>query len=179
LLDCKKRLILLKDWCKHRYGFVNFDDEYMYLTSSGNWSDVDDLGELNEEGFRSKSSFQRNKTILFLTIIILAGVFLIILKGRSVEISVFIVVAFTIFAVFQYFASNLSLNFKIPYSKIQSIDVREQAADITFTDFNGKEEKHHLQGLNGKGISLFYEISDNYLSKTSEMEKSDPTNWEV
>jgi hypothetical protein len=169
----------MRDWCKHRYGFVNFDDEYMYFTSSGNWSDTQDLGELNEDGYRSASSFEKYKAGLFYILFSICIILLFTRTGFKVDFFLMIIVTLAVLAVHNYLSTSLSSKFKIPYSKIESIEIREQTVDIFFSDFNGKEEKQHLQGLYSKGAALFAAISDNYLHKKLADEKSDMNQWEI
>ena len=151
----------------------------MYFTSTGNWSDVEDLGELNEDGYRSASSFEKHKTGIFLLILIVAAAILFSLKGFKLNLFFVIIVLFSFFAVFNYLSTSLASKFKIPYSKIESIEIREQTVNVIFSDFNGKEEKQHLQGLYSKGIDLFATISDHYLHKKLVDKESDMTQWEI
>ena len=168
----------MKDWCKHRYGYVNFDDEYMYFTSTGNWSDVDDLGELNQNGYRSKSSFEKYKTLVFFILFSL-GIVALFSIGMNRDIYVILIIIGSFLAVINYMSKSLSLKFKIPYSKIQSIELREQSADIVFHDFNGNEESHHFEGLYSKGIDIFTTISDSYIPKRKITNELDKDKWVV
>lgn len=44
----------MKKWFKYEYGFVNIDEDYIYLTNTGNWSDTKDLQELSPTHKSSK-----------------------------------------------------------------------------------------------------------------------------
>lgn len=151
----------------------------MYFTSTGNWSDVDDLGELNQAGFRSKSSFEKQKIIVFLVLLVLASIVLFWSGGFNVGMYVIIVIIGGFLAVFNYMSKSLSLKFKIPYSKVSAIELREQSVDIVFLDYNSKEETHHFEGLYSKGIDLFATVSDHYISKGPTDDQLDKTQWEI
>lgn len=41
----------MKEWLKHKYGYINIDDENVYVTKTGNWSEISKLQEKNHRRF--------------------------------------------------------------------------------------------------------------------------------
>ena len=40
----------MKNYFKHQFGYINIDDKKLYFTKSGNWTEVNDIGEYHEIG---------------------------------------------------------------------------------------------------------------------------------
>ena len=169
----------MRDSCKHSIGYINFDDKHMYFTSSGNWSAVEELGELNKDVYRS-SSFDRYKARIFFLILFVGAAVLFTLKGFKVDLLLIIIIPAAFFAAFNDLSTSSSSKFKIPYSKIESIEIGSNTADIYFSDFNGKNEKyHHVEGLYNEGIDLLSKLSDNIQRRDLSDQDSDMTQWEI
>ena len=169
----------MKDWCKHSYGYVNFDDEFLYIASNRNWSKVDALGELNEDGYRSKSKSESQRGAAFLLLISLTIAALYWSGGFKAGLYVFVVIIGGFLAVFMRMSKSLSLKYKIPYSKVKSIEVKSRSAEIVFLDYHNKEESHEFRGLYSKGTELFMLVSDSYIPKGRSANELEENKWEV
>ncbi|MFK7783730.1 MAG: hypothetical protein AB8B56_01370 [Crocinitomicaceae bacterium] len=150
----------MRDWCKHSFGYVNFDDEFMYFTSTGNWSDVLDLGEFNEKTNRRSSSSEKYKTMSYMGV---AGVLLVVVLWvmgiGSLSISGIIGIALLAYSAYHYMAPGLTGEFKIPYSEISNIELIDSTIKITFLDVNHEEKIQEVSSLNEKGVNLFLSVS--------------------
>ena len=75
----------MKAWFGYNTGFVNIDDNHVYLTNSGNWSEIADL---EEKGITTnkKSRRRKKKSSLFMAylVVFIMGVLILNLtRGRS------------------------------------------------------------------------------------------------
>ena len=48
----------MKDFFKYEKGYINIDGTYLYLTQTGNWSEIDSI---NEKSAKSKSINSQKK----------------------------------------------------------------------------------------------------------------------
>lgn len=150
----------MKTYLKHKYGYLNVDDNFIYLTKSGNWSETKNLKEKNSDGFKTMDRFSKIKIIGYLVFV--AGLFLFgilnnIVKGDFSYLLVFgLPVLF--YATYNYLIPEIGASFLIPFSKVKTIEIIENNAIIHFIDFNEKYAQFNLTGLNEKGIEIVHEI---------------------
>jgi hypothetical protein len=145
----------MKAWFRYNTGFVNIDDNHVYLTNSGNWSEIADL---EEKGITTnkKSRRRKKKSSLFMAylVVFIMGVLILNLtRGRSMVL-ISGTLALGYFA-YRYMQPNLSLAFKIPKSKVLSITIMVDGIQITFTDNDGNEDVAELKGLDEKAMEFF------------------------
>lgn len=145
----------MKDYFKYDYGYVNVNDNCLYLTNSGNWSDTEDLAEKSVH-ISVKNTWRNSKTWL-LILSVSALVVAIQLKGNSSGGLGFVAlfgIAAGYFAVYQRFRSDMGPTFKIPMSKITQIDLRGNVARIVFRDGDGDEDVQTLSGVSPEGLEI-------------------------
>lgn len=132
----------MKDWRKHKFGFVNFDDTHLYFTSTGNWSDTKDLGEYNQESTRKSSSSEKYKSITYFGF---AGILLTLLLWKvgfkGFTYSAITGLAWLGYSGYHYMSTGLTGEFMIPYVKVSNIELSSTTAKITFLDFNENESE--------------------------------------
>ena len=135
------------------------DDEFMYFTSTGNWSDIDDLEELNEEKSKARSSGEKWQGIAYLIVV---GTLFAFVLWNSLNPMLLIVIGAIAFTIFRYMSSSLNDKYKLPYSKILSLEIKSSGATLVFLDFNNNEATQEINQLNQKGCLLFARIADNH-----------------
>lgn len=156
------------------------DDNFMYFTSTGNWSDTKDLGEFNEEYTKKSSSAERFKTITYLGF---AGVLVVCLLWTlgigSFSFASIIGLAWLGYSAYHYMAPGLTGEFKIPYPKVRSIKIKSSSVTIVFKDFNNDDTTQEINKLNHEACHLFAQICDRYQLPPKTVESSDSEKWEV
>ena len=115
----------MKVWFKYEYGYINMDDFNLYLTNSGNWSEIE---ELEEKTNRSEKFNRRNRLKKLSVMIVVGGV-----------------------AAYNYLKSDLGLGYKIPLSKISNIEFDEEETIVSFIDGDGNKSYETLIKLEDKG----------------------------
>ncbi len=148
----------MKDWCKHKFGFVNFDDSTLYFSSTGNWSDTLELGEFNEGRTKRSSSAERFKSISYLAVLAIAVILFLWAMGfHSLNFSAVIGIAWFSYSAYHYMSTGLSGEFKIPYANITRLEIDSSVSKITFLDYYGNEAIQEIK-LDKKGLNLFFEL---------------------
>jgi len=122
----------MKEYFKYKKGFVNIDDENLYLTNSGNWQEARNLQEKSSKTIRA-NRIKKNKFTLYFYILLGLGVlslFYQISNEKSVRIP--IVICGLGFAVYRYMIRETGNAYKIPLHKIDSIALVETNVTIHF-----------------------------------------------
>lgn len=149
----------MKEYFKYDNGFVNINDENLFLTNSGNWSETHDLLEKSPKSIRL-NNFKSYKVYLFYLIVIVMVGFLINnifkdIQNKSFPFGV-IVLALSAFA---YLRSETGKRYKIPLSKIQSITIIDKEAKIVFLNTNGVEDFEIIHKITDKGLSILNSLN--------------------
>ena len=150
----------MKAWCKHKFGFVNVDDQFIYFSSTGNWSNMKDLGEFNEEKNGRSSSAERYKSISYLGVLGILIVWILWMIGlNSLSYASIIGLAWLCYSAYHYMIPGLTGEFKIPHTNITKVEINTSTAVLTFLDFNDVQNVQKISGLDKKGFKLFTEFS--------------------
>ncbi|AXG68945.1 hypothetical protein KORDIASMS9_01164 [Kordia sp. SMS9] len=155
----------MKDWFKYKYGFVNIDSENLYFTNTGNWSEVKDL---KEKGIQKQDSFRqfRMRFIPFILvgIAVVLAFFMLFKVDPTIKYTVVGSVLVLALTSYTYLKTEIGEKFKLPISKIETIDIRGETATVTFQDGNENVSVYMLEKLDRKGMNLLEEVV-NQLSK--------------
>jgi hypothetical protein len=73
---------IMKEWLKHKHGYLNIDEKNLYFTKTGNWSEIADLKEQNSTEFKTADQNSKIKLILLLGIIDAVSVWQLFSKDR-------------------------------------------------------------------------------------------------
>lgn len=155
----------MKHFFKYHNGYINIDDENLYLTTTGNWSETKDIIEKSTVSTRDNLSRIANKQNFLVAIgIIFTGFFFYNNDFKSIILPVLIIGA-GLFLLFNYTRRDFGLQYKIPLSKIDSIILIDQNdIKITFRNLDNEPDTETLKGVNNKGIE--------YLTKLLGKEKA-------
>jgi len=150
----------MKDWFEYEYGFVNIDDENIYLTESGNWSETKNL---HEQTPNNKVSEGVNKflTILFLGFVFLAIIGIMILKfSASFRFGIIGGIGLISggIAVWNFLKSDFGSNFYIPISKLEKIEVGDDYFVLFFLDKSGKASTYSITKPEPKGFEIIKKV---------------------
>lgn len=152
----------MKEWFKHKYGFINIDDENVYITRTGNWSEVSGLKEKNYKPLKFADFRTKLKIGIYLFIvfgIILFGFISNIISGN---ISFLLLIGLPVlgYTAFQYIIPEFGSSFVIPRNKILAIRTEDTDFHIEFLDANDQNTSNHFYGLNQKGLEIINKVKD-------------------
>lgn len=144
----------MKEYFKYDKGFVNIDDENLYLTNSGNWQEARNLEEKSSKTIKA-NKFRKNRISLYFYIFLGLGILLTLFQfsnGKSVRLP--LVFSGLGFAAYRYMIRETGNRYKIPLSKITAVLNENNSIKINFLDEQGNETFEELFGVELKGIGL-------------------------
>jgi hypothetical protein len=147
----------MKEYFKYANGYVNINDENLYLTNSGNWSEIQKLEEKSKKS-KNRNTFKLFKIDVYYFVIgILILVFIINLisnlqKGKVSFISIGLL--FLMFTAFKYMKSETGKKYKIPLSKIKDFIITDNTVTIHFLNLNNEIDFETISKVEDKGLNL-------------------------
>ncbi|MFY8182060.1 MAG: hypothetical protein ACOVLG_09810 [Flavobacterium sp.] len=149
----------MKEYFKYANGYVNINDENLFLTNSGNWSETHDLLEKSPKSI-GKNNFKANKIYLyyfFVFILIGFGVFDILrdIKNRTFPFGIILLGL----AGLAYMKRETGKRYKIPISKIISFDISNDKVKILFRNANDINDFEEITKVETKGLAILEELS--------------------
>ena len=149
----------MKEYFKYANGYININDENLYLTHSGNWSETLTLQEKS-----SKSNFKANRMYLnYLIIVVLIGfgVYDLVKDFKNKTFPFGIVLLFLGFLA--YFKREKGMRYKIPIAKIKSITILNNAAKIYFYTADDLEDCTEIFKIEIKGFTILENLKSQIL----------------
>jgi hypothetical protein len=145
----------MKEYFKYDNGFVNINDENLFLTNSGNWSETHDLLEKSPKSIR-KNDLKSFKMYSFPFVIICISLFMI---TKSENVFFPLTFAGLGFAAFFNLKREIGKRYKIPISKIISFDVSNDKVKILFRNANDIDDFEEIFKVDTKGLAILEELS--------------------
>lgn len=148
----------MKEWFEYEYGYINIDHQFLYFTSSGNWSEISKLKEFSSK--RRIKNFKGNSVIIILTIIGFILFFGLLKMLNSGNISIFYLFGAPIllFFLYKYMKSGIGANYKINLSNIFDIQFENKNCIIHFYDESGDIHQTQLINASEKGHSILKKL---------------------
>ena len=140
----------MKEYFKYANGFVNLNDDNLFLTNSGNWQETINLFEKSPKSIR-KNKFKGFKIYVFL--IVVAVLFSIILSKAKAGSIPFGIVLLGL-ATYSYLKREIGKQYKIPISKIINIQLENKDAIIYFYNANDIEDIEVRKKVDAKGLDV-------------------------
>jgi len=131
----------MKTWFKHKYGYVNIDDEYIYFTSSGNWSETSTLTE------KSISQAQNPRLSNFIFYFLGIGTIMFFLLSNSKSIPIIVGFSILAYKAYEYLKSDLGPQYKIKKSNVVSVDHDPNETIVKFLNIEGIEESQSIYNI--------------------------------
>jgi len=132
----------MKEYFKHKYGYLNIDSENIYFTKSGNWGEARDLIEKKIDPTPKPTNNQKVVgyifAVLFIAINILGLIGLI--ESFVSLISIFIIIGWFVYQIISKKLKPFKPNFLIPIIKIQKLEIIDES-QIKFTYRDGDNIK--------------------------------------
>ncbi|WP_298115828.1 hypothetical protein [Flavobacterium sp.] len=149
----------MKEYFKYANGYVNINDENLFLTNSGNWSETHDLQEKSPKSIR-KNNFRANKIYLYYFIVFIFIGFIVFEILRDIKNKSFpFGIIFLVLAGFAYMKRETGKRYKIPISKITSFDISNDSVKIIFINANDVDDFEEIFKVEKKGLSIFEELN--------------------
>jgi hypothetical protein len=151
---------IMKEWLKHKHGYLNIDEKNLYFTKTGNWSEIADLKEQNSTEFKTADQNSKIKLILLLGIIDAVSVWQLFSKDRigGFNLLLFMSPIVSFYLVYNYLIPEYGAAFAVPYNKIQKIEFENDIATVHFLDYDGAKATYQLMKLDLDGIDLINRI---------------------
>ncbi len=148
----------MKEYFKYANGYININDENLFLTHSGNWSETSTLVEKS-----SKVTIKTNKkylNYLFILVLIGFGVFDVIkdFKNKTFPFGI-VLIALGILAFFKREKGN---RYIIPLAKIKTITILNTTAEIIFCNEDELEDCETITAIESKGIIVLEQIKEQF-----------------
>ncbi|MES2379444.1 MAG: hypothetical protein V4538_00280 [Bacteroidota bacterium] len=147
----------MKDWFKYKYGFVNIDDENIYFTSTGNWTETK---KLQEKGIQKSNKIRKIRIQTFLVVSFVASAVIIFtsLANGNVSLLLLFGLPIALFSIYNYLKTGIGENYKLPIHNIISITIADHTAMIEFTYLENKIGIEKLERVEEKGKKLLESI---------------------
>jgi hypothetical protein len=141
----------LKEWFKHKHGFLNIDEEYLYFTHSGNWADAAAQDEFQK-------ALNIKQVIYYIVIIFLVG-FSFNFGVKSDNITFFGVLTSIagIFLFHQKHHSYRKKTFKVKHASLHTILVEEDSVLIGFNHGKRKSKTIKIKELEAHKMEVLHE----------------------
>lgn len=148
-----------KTFYKYKLGYINIDEDNVYITSTGNWSETN---ELKEKTF-GKSTKKIGKVIAIY--FFLMGIILIILFSFLFIEKNFILKLFSTLAsiagflrIKRYFDTEIGQRFFIPKIKILSTEIEDDKLSLKFKTIDGTNDVLIISSLEGDIKNITQEL---------------------
>lgn len=153
----------MKKWFPYRYGYVNIDSDNIYLTSTGNWSEVSQLYEKNELSKKANEARQRKiKRGLFFVFALFSFAIIKNITSTSISFLLIVALAFLGYKVYQYRKSDLGSRYKIPLEKLERIIIEDTTVTLIFLNGDNLSDQEILTDIPFQGIEFFSEQLTQY-----------------
>lgn len=143
----------MKDYFKYERGYVNIDDQNLFLTNTGNWSETKELNEKSPRSIR-KNRFKEFKYYFFFLII---GALLLFFFFKSERFPIVGITGLA-FAVYMYMKRETGKSYKIPLEKIIRIEIMNSSATIVFHNQANENDSEEISGIEIKGLDILSEL---------------------
>ncbi|MFT3796425.1 hypothetical protein [Flavobacterium sp.] len=147
----------MKEYFKYANGYVNIKGDDLFLTNSGNWSEIQDLKEKSPKT-ASQNRLKRFRFDFFFFIVLLLIGFAVMRFFKNGSITFPIVMVALGFGVYRYFKNETGNSYKIPRQKIIRIDLSGQQATIVFYNEQEQQDLETLSGIEPKGVDLLQQL---------------------
>ncbi|MEO8516070.1 MAG: hypothetical protein ABI426_04960 [Flavobacterium sp.] len=144
----------MKEYFKYDNGYVNINGENLFLTNSGNWSEVATIEEKSSKTIR-QNDIKSLKFYAFIAVL-LCLVALSIVRAQSGTIPIGLILL--VFAAFFYMRRESGSKYKIPLSKIKNIEIDKNEVKIIFFDSNNVEDSETIHKVENKGLGILSEL---------------------
>ena len=144
----------MKYFFKYKSGYINIDDENLYLTNSGNWQEARELNEKNRASIKKNNRRINNqKAFVYVVVTIIIILLFFMVKNNKVSISLSLGLIALAYYINNYFKREFGVKYKIPLAKIESIEHYENnGLKINFKNANNESDTETVYEVDEKGL---------------------------
>lgn len=146
----------MREYFKYEFGYINIDEENLYLTNSGNWSEVKNLSEKYSKKYIHQNA-RRIRIIAFFVICIILFAYLFISNLFRTHLAIGLVVLG--YFLYRYLQSDMGQSFLIPINKIDSIEKSEKNLVLSFRNKENSFETIIIKNTDGKSEQIIKKFS--------------------
>lgn len=143
----------MKEYFKYKYGYINIDDENLYLTNSGNWQEARETEEKSHSN--ENENIRRITHMKSFVFVVIGGITIYLIReiqNIKVNLGIIAIALGIAYKVYNYFSSEFGGRYRIPLQKIQSITTEgPERIRIGFLNANNKPDFEFIDGLEVKG----------------------------
>ena len=151
----------MKHYFKYGAGYININDQNLFLTSSGNWQETHVLEEKSRATI-AKNERRINRMKGFVYVVFGgAGIGIYkILNNKEVSIGIIVGLVAMAYYVLQYYKSDFGKRYKIPLSKIERIEKHDrEGLKINFRNVNNEPDFEVIENVEPKGFKIMEELN--------------------
>lgn len=149
----------MKDWFGYEYGFVNIDEEHLYFTNSGNWSEIANLKERGETGKYDKlRKLLRVKGIQGVLLLLGFAAALVVAGFTSANLGFAVLLLGGLYSFYMYIRTEVGEAFMLPRKKITGLEDTKMGWRITFVNAGGQADSYLVNGADAKGEDFFKQL---------------------
>ena len=149
----------MRHFFKYEKGFININEENLFLTKSGNWSEVELLLEKSSKS-KSQNSKKKIKTYSFYAMLLSFSLLLFfnLNNGKSGKIMLPLGIVLLLLSAYNYIRAGSGNQYKIPLSKINKMEYSFNSLKIYFMNLDGKEDFEKIENIEEKGVQILKDL---------------------
>lgn len=149
----------MKHFFKYEKGYINIDEKYLYMTTTGNWSETTTLLEKSSKN-KSQTAIKKVKTYSFYGMLIAISLLLFFNLSNGKGNKVFLPVGIILLLIsgYKYIRSGSGSQYKIPLSKISKMEYSHKSLKIHFKNNDNKEDFEQIENIEEKGIQILKDL---------------------
>ena len=129
----------MKEFFKYKFGYVNIDDQNIYLTNSGNWSECRKLQEKSyRTGIKTVGKRLKIGVLILIVCVIVIGNIVFSIQSGSFKLLPIITSILAAFGLYKIFMRDLGSQYLIPIKNIIALKIRDQNLTINFRDHKNR-----------------------------------------
>lgn len=150
----------MKEYFKYKYGYINIDDENLYLTNSDNWHEARETEE------KSRAIEKRNSVRIvgmkIFVYVVLGAICIFLVKNLgnpSVGFGVIGLAIFLGYRVYKVFSKEFGSRYRIPLQKISKISAQGTVGlRIDFLNANNEPDFEIIEELDFRDRDFLLEL---------------------
>lgn len=149
----------MKHFFKYEKGFININEENLFLTKSGNWSEIELLLEKSSKS-KSQNSKKKIRTYSFYAMLLSFSLLLFfnLNNGKSGKMMLPLGIVLLLLSAYNYIRAGSGNQYKIPLSKINKMEYSFNSLKIYFMNLDGKEDFEKIENIEEKGVQILKEL---------------------
>lgn len=151
----------MKHYFKYSSGYVNIDADNLFLTNSGNWQETRELEEKSNATKRQNSlRIARMNIFVYVVFGIIGFIIYKTLSGNKPYFKLIFGLPVVAYFVNNYFKSETGKRYKIPLSKIKSVEnYNMDGLKIYFLNAANEDDFEIIEHIENKGFKILEDLN--------------------